>query len=95
MQTVQTVNLGAEYDEDLFEASAATLADEGATLLEKLQGVAGSQDVSLWKYIIGDDVIEVASETYMGLTITGPSKVVEHLEAAIRERLKSKNNHES
>ena len=95
MQTVKTINLGAEYDEDLFEASAATLADEGATLLEKLQGVAGSQDVSLWKYIIGEDVIEVVSETYMGLTITGPSKVVEHLEAAIRERLKSKNNHES
>ncbi len=87
MQPVKTVNLGAEYDEELFEAFAATLAAEGAVLLEKIQGVAGSQDVSIWKYLIGDEIVEVVSETYIGLTISGPPTVVERLEAIIRERL--------
>ena len=39
-------------------------------------GLWGAQEVSQWTLSIGDEEIVIMAETYMGLTLLGPKKLV-------------------
>jgi hypothetical protein len=81
MQDVKTIKLGNEYDAQIFEKCAAWLAARPAVLLDAWNGVAGSQDVGYWKYLVDGQVIEIEVETYIGFTVTGPPSIVDQIAA--------------
>lgn len=61
--------MGAEYDENLITAVFDTLREMKAKSVASFSGMAGSQDVRVETYVIGDDTIVVEIETYAGLSI--------------------------
>ena len=51
--------------------------------------VGGSQELDSGRVKLGDAVITIESETYMGLTIEGPRSIVEALVQEVSEHLRS------
>lgn len=84
---MKTVILGDEYDETLREALRTVLLRNGAISTDKSWGVGGSQEIETVKVKLGDDLITIESETFVGLTITGSSRIVESLAQEVREQL--------
>jgi hypothetical protein len=81
----KTVVLGPEYDERLRSALKASLLALGAKGLGRDWGSAGSQDLEVVEAEIGDQRLVIEAETYVGLSVTGPSELVEKLEAMLAE----------
>jgi hypothetical protein len=89
MDAEQTIiNLGDEYDDVLRGALRLVLLKSNATGVDKSWGVGGSQEIEMFKVKLGDDLITIESETYIGLTISGPKLIVERLAAEVRNELK-------
>lgn len=82
---LKTLYLGKEYDENLLKKLDRVLCEKGAVLVQKESAVVGSQDLIIKKMQIGDQYIDIESETYIGTRITGPKDLVE----AIAQLLKS------
>ena len=90
MSTEQTtINLGDEYDDVLRDALRMVLLKKKATGIGKSWGVGGSQEIEVLKVRLGDDLVTIESETYIGLTISGPKLIVERLAEAVRAELNS------
>lgn len=84
---VRTIVLGDEYDETLKAALKAVLQKSGAIGLENSWSVGGSQELESVKVKIGNDVITIESETFVGLTVSGPNEIVEALAQRVRAYL--------
>lgn len=71
------VVLGAEHDAELHEALHAVLRAAGARGLGSDWQLAGSQE--LWQQRLQLDVhqLEVITETFVGLSLSGPRSIVE------------------
>ncbi|MBK5301684.1 MULTISPECIES: hypothetical protein [Gammaproteobacteria] len=82
-----SIRLGDEYDDVLRAALVSVLLSRGAVGAGSSWGVGGSQELDTARVKIGEEVITIESETYMGLTIEGPKLVVEALAKEISERL--------
>lgn len=78
------LTLGSETDKNLFAALKAVLQREQATVVDHKQRHGGSQDVETWKVRIGGATISIESETYTGLSISGPRELVESLSQKVR-----------
>ncbi len=78
--------LGDEYDEALRHAVMAELAALGATVEAHQWGLGGSQIIQTTKLRLGKDSLVVESETYVGLSISGPARVVERVASALPAR---------
>jgi hypothetical protein len=90
MNTENTsIRLGDEYDDVLKAALVAVLTARGAVGAGSSWGVGGSQELDTARVKLGDAVITIESETYMGLTIEGPRSIVEALAQEVGERLRS------
>lgn len=81
------IRLGEAYDQGTFEALAEVLEAEGAELLDKNWAVAGSIEISTWKYKIGKENLNVEAETVQGLEISGEKELVERIAEAVRRNL--------
>lgn len=82
MSEEQTLVLGEEGDSNTAAALQVVLKELGASFEDRTWGVGGSQEVfSLVAHVAGSKLM-VESETYEGLSITGPSDLVK--EVAIR-----------
>ena len=81
------INLGHEYDRQLFEALGDALREKGAALHSDSWGVGGSQEISTWDLTVDGEAVRVEAETYIGLTIEGPSACVDALAAAVNAKL--------
>lgn len=79
--------LGAEYDKKLVEELLATLRECGARAIDQWAGVGGSQEVQRLDVVVGDEVIAVEAETYIGLTISGDANLVDRVAARLRARM--------
>lgn len=79
VQAKKTVVLGAEYDEDLRARLTAVLKRFGGAPADRLRGVAGSQDLDVLEIRVGDESLTVESETYVGLSITGSTELVDRV----------------
>jgi len=81
-----TVVLGAEYDNPLQEKLMDVLRKLGA---KKLQGpnryVVGSQDIQELDVTIDGRRLHVESETYVGLSISGPADLVEQVRRLVSQ----------
>lgn len=83
--------LGEEYDQELKEIVYKVLVENGAMDIHKSWGVAGSQEVETMEVKLGDKIVVIESETFIGLTIEGQKLLVEDLAKQISDR-KSKNS---
>ena len=84
---VKTIILGDEYDQKLRDALSAVLRNKVAIGVEKSWGLAGSQEIETVNIRLGNDFITIESETFIGLSITGPDHVVETLSQEVFEEL--------
>ncbi|QDQ26690.1 hypothetical protein FNU76_10125 [Chitinimonas arctica] len=82
-----TINLGDEYDNALRDALRAVLLNNKAMGVDTSWGIGGSQEIAMSKVRLGDGLITIESETYIGLTISGPKQIVEKLAEEVRKEL--------
>lgn len=75
----KTVVLGPEWDQVLRARVFEVLNRIGAIAAERGWGVGGSQEIELVEVSLGEDVLLVEAETYIGLTITGPKIIVDQI----------------
>jgi hypothetical protein len=85
----KTIVLGAEFDENLRRTLVQLMRELGATTLDSDWSLVGSQDVASAKLEVRGRIIEVVSETYMGLSITGDEADVNEIAARIAGRTTS------
>ena len=81
---VYTKVIGDEYNAKLQEALLEALRTLGFRQVGKKEFLVGSQDFSGLTCKRGDDIIEVESETYVGLSISGDKSVVDEIISAIK-----------
>lgn len=86
IMTVTTI-LGPEHDPVVKNALRQVLIGMGAEEGERQWGVAGSQEVSTMRYIVGGQSLSVEAETYIGLSITGDGETVATVAARVRDIL--------
>jgi hypothetical protein len=79
----RTLHLGTEYDQDLRDALTQALREAGVVRLRHARSLA-SGEIETWYYRAGFRLLRVRAETYVGLTIRGPSRLVERLAARVR-----------
>lgn len=90
MTSTITKLLGDEHDERLRDALRDTLNELGAIKRQEQRGVAGSQDVEVLAIEVQGRPLLVESETYVGLSVTGDSDLVELIAGEVTRRLAAK-----
>jgi hypothetical protein len=75
----RTVILGTEFDEPLRRILAEVMRELGARTLDTGWGVGGSQELATAKIEIRGKVVDVESETYVGLSITGDEDLIDEI----------------
>ncbi len=85
--TKKTIVLGAEHDPKLREVVLNTLRELGGYPKHHDWGVGGSQELETLEVDLGGKVVTVESETYIGLSITGDSELVDKIAVRVQQRL--------
>lgn len=86
---IHTIVLGPEHDPALRSAVIEVLRELDAELQDRSWGVAGSQEVERVVARLPMGTIVVESETYAGLSISGPMALVERVVTLVRQKLPS------
>jgi hypothetical protein len=81
-----TVVLGPEFDERLRGALLDVLAQLGGRAVGHDWGVAGSQELEGFEVDLEGHRLLIEAETYAGLSIEGPSELVERIRRMVEER---------
>ena len=84
----KTIILGEEYNDDLIANLKNLLREEGAHFINESWGVGGSQDYQRYEVDIKNSILQIEMETYIGISITGESPLVDY----IYQRLKNGNS---
>jgi hypothetical protein len=83
----KTSILGDETDETLLATVLDLLEQVGAERIDGFSGVGGSQAVSAATFQLGPasagETLVLEVETYMGISVRGPSRWVEYLEREV------------
>ena len=87
MSVTTTVVLGAEHDRRTIDAAQWALKEIGAKRQSKSWGVGGSQEISREEWKAAEGVLVIESETYLGLSVSGPEDLVAQIAQLIRLRL--------
>lgn len=90
MANTEKITLGAEHDEKLFSSLKEVLSSLDAIELDSSWGVGGSQELSEWKIKIGDEILEIESETYIGLSISGEAGLVRRIASLVKQNAETK-----
>ena len=81
------VILGDEYDENLRNTLRNVMLNKHAISVDKSWGVGGSQEVETWHVMLGNDLLVIEAETYVGLSIVGPKLIVEGIVEQMRDQI--------
>jgi hypothetical protein len=81
------INIGDEFDVRLWEVLRSVIKDLGGQICEEKWGMAGSQELESFKLELEGSVICIESETYIGLTVTGDSYLVEKIQRLVTDRM--------
>jgi hypothetical protein len=73
------INLGDEFDADLLKRLVEALKKLGGATRHLEKGIAGSQELNVWKLNVLGHEITVERETYIGLSIFGLSEIVDKI----------------
>ena len=82
--TNKTVILGDEFDDELRSKLQVVLRSLGASGSDSHDWrIAGSQEVETFTAVIDGHKLKVEAETYVGLSITGPSILIDKVKRLI------------
>jgi hypothetical protein len=81
---IREVNLGSEVDAALQAAIRTVVLSLGGSITEQSYGVGGSQELVRYMVCLPEGNLELESETFIGLTLRGPSPLVEEVARAIQ-----------
>jgi hypothetical protein len=87
---VEIVILGPEYDDRLRECLVSVLQELGARTASSSWGLGGSQELQEIQAVIGNEIITIESETYVGLSIQGNPDLIHRIANSIRQRMQKK-----
>jgi hypothetical protein len=76
---IQSVVVGNEFDDTLRDSIRIVLDRIGAVCVDKSWGLGGSQEYEKFVFNVGGEQITIESETYIGITISGPGSLVEKI----------------
>jgi hypothetical protein len=79
----KTVILGDEFDDDLKSRLFEKLKEMGANPVSSDWGIAGSQEIDSLSIRVYDQIIEIESETFVGLSISGPEEIVDEIASLV------------
>ena len=79
-----SVTLGAEHDSALWARLVSAVAARGGSIVESSFGVGGSQEVIDYEVRLPEGRLQLRSETYVGLVLTGRADLVEALSREAR-----------
>ena len=85
MKLEKTVVLGTEYDDELRDALRDVLIEMGGNVQGSEWTMGGSQELDSAAVRFGEELIIVESETYVGLSITGPEDLVNRIEQKLHK----------
>ena len=72
----ESIIIGDEYDNKLINLLFIILKEMGSTKINETEALAGSQDYYLASFNINNSIITVEIETYIGITLNGPSELI-------------------
>ncbi|WP_447982767.1 hypothetical protein [Achromobacter kerstersii] len=76
---IWSVVVGNEFDDTLRDSIRIVLDRIGAVCVDKSWGLGGSQEYEKLVFNVGGEQITIESETYIGITISGPRFLVEKI----------------
>ena len=76
---IQSVVVGNEFDDTLRDSIRIVLDGIGAVCVNKFWGLGGSQEYEKFIFNVGGEEMAIESETYIGVTISGPGLLVEKI----------------
>lgn len=79
----KTVLLGSEGDNELRVHVKQALEKMGAKYIDGSWGLVGSQVIETFDFAIGEERLRLESETYIGLSLTGPADLVDKLSSLV------------
>jgi hypothetical protein len=89
-----TVVLGPEHDQRLRRVVQEVILRLGGKLRKQDWGLGGSQEIETVEIKIGTDRLVLEAETYVGLSLRGPSQLVHRIEAMVKaEMTKARGRH--
>lgn len=75
----KTATLGDEFDADLKTRLVEKMKALGAKPVSSQWSVAGSQELNSFSVTLEGEVLDIVSETYVGLSISGPDELVDEI----------------
>lgn len=81
----KTIVLGDEFDDDLKSHLIEKLKDMGANPVSSDWGMVGSQEMEFLAIRLHDQIVEIESETFVGLSISGPDEIVDEIATSLAE----------
>ncbi|MFA9949965.1 hypothetical protein [Dentiradicibacter hellwigii] len=85
---IENIVIGNEYDDNLKDALSLALKQMGAKEISKINALVGSQDISIYEFLVKNEIIRVEFETYIGLSLIGPKNLIREIEENIQLILK-------
>ncbi len=83
----KSVVLGAEYDQRLRAVVKNVLGQLGVKELTHEWVVGGSQEIETVEVRVAGQRLVLEAETYIGLSVRGPSDLVDHVYEMVKEQL--------
>lgn len=84
MQTEKWV-VGEEYDDAAFVRLKHALRYLQYDVRDQWSGMAGSQDIQQWTVVSHNGQLVIESETYVGISVEGPTSLVAELRAQYKQ----------
>jgi hypothetical protein len=84
----KTIVLGNEFDDELRGVLVEVMRDMGARTLDADWSVVGSQELETAKIEFRGKIVNVESETYIGLSITGDENDMDEIANRVLEKQK-------
>ena len=82
---IVTVELGPEWDSELLAKLRTVVEASGGEMAETSWGVGGSQEVCEYQIDMPNGQLSAVSETYMGLSLRGPSNLVNEVATSLKK----------
>ena len=82
----ESIVIGNEYDEKLIKSLFLTLQEIGAVKKDESSALVGSQDYYLARCEVNNLILTVEIETYIGVTLSGPSNVVREISNKLKRK---------
>lgn len=84
---IETIVIGDEWDDDLKTALNQILNRHGAKFISNTWGLAGSQEIKEMIFTLDGYNLKLVSETYIGLSLTGPFHLIDLISKEVKELL--------